>query len=700
MIYYAIFCITSIKHLFKQEKNCISAAKLSWNDNGEPTSVEFNDIYFNTADGLDETTYVFIEQNEVHQRWLQTKSASYVIAETGFGSGLNFLVTWQHFEHFRAQNPNHPLKRLYFISFEKYPLIQSDLVKSHQRWTSLSNQATALQRQYPPSLAGCHRMPFALDDDNSQIILDLWFGDIKDTIIQVSTPPIGIVDSWYLDGFAPSKNPEMWNQDLYNNMAKLSKHNASMATFTAAGDVRRGLQQAGFVIKKAKGFGKKREMITGLFERTDKYTNHNPWLYRQGLTQLPVSNEGASTKSHITIVGGGVASAALALALAKRGINSEILCKDQSLACGASGNRQGGFYPLINGQHDLLSQFYAPAFLYAANHYHEIIQRNPEGGQLCGVLSLDHEEKQAKAHRKVIDSALFPKELVEQLTAEQASTLSGIAIEHNALHFPTGGWVSPKSLTSELIKLAQQHSDVTVRTNCQVESINFVEDNWQINVTDQSTLKADILVLACGHEIANFAQCQHLPFYATAGQVSHLDSTETSEKLNKVLCYQGYVTPSNNGSHCVGASFNRDISSYDVNDTEHQQNLEKLETDVPALFTEINNNVNGGKVGVRCSVKDHLPMVGNVPDYNATKALYDDLHKGKPAHHYENSPIESQLFMLGGLGSRGLCSAPLLAEVLTCQLTDEPMPLPQPLLDQLNPNRYWIKQLKKHNVDI
>lgn len=677
--------------MFKQKKNMISAANLSWNENGEPTSVEFDDIYFNTADGLDETTYVFIEQNHLFERWQECTQAFYVIGETGFGSGLNFLVTWQHFTRFRAANPEHPLKRLYFVSFEKYPLSENDLVKAHARWPTLAAQARQLQSQYPNAMAGCHRLPFSMTPDgDGTVILDLWFGDIKDTITQLSVPSNGLVDSWFLDGFAPSKNPEMWNQGLYNNMAKLSKNNASLATFTAAGDVRRGLQHAGFVIKKAKGFGKKREMITALFNRSTPFTNHNPWFHRPALS---------SEVGRVTIIGGGLASTSLAYALAQRGINSEIICQDDELASGASGNLQGGFYPLLNSQHDFLSQCYSHGFHYAKNRYLELINDDSTVGDLCGVLSLDSDEKAVTAHKKIIDSDTFPQELVYAVTATKASELCGVPIPHNALFYPTGGWISPKQLTSSLLKKAQALASVEITFNRKVSSLAFEDNYWQLNSQD-GPHQATTVVIASGHELMNIAQCEHLPLYATSGQVSHVTESKQSVSLNKVLCYQGYITPSNNGQHCLGASFNRDVSGYAVNDVEHQQNVDKLNSDVPSLELNDLSPVSGGKVGVRGSVKDHLPMVGAVPDYHHTKLAYSDLHKGKPAHKYSNAPVHQQLFMLGGLGSRGLCSAPLLAEILSCQLTQEPMPVSQQLLDQLNPNRYWIKQLKKHNVDI
>ena len=669
----------------------ISAANLSWNENGEPTSVEFDDIYFNTTDGLDETTYVFIEKNYLLQRWQDCTSAFYVIAETGFGSGLNFLVTWQHFTHFRAENPEHPLKRLYFISFEKYPLSADDLVKAHDRWSSLAKQAQELQKQYPAAISGCHRLPFSIaPNEHNTVILDLWFGDIKDTITQLSVLPNGLVDSWFLDGFAPSKNPEMWNQTLYNNMAKLSKDTASLATFTAAGDVRRGLQHAGFTIKKEKGFGKKREMITALFNRNTPYTSHSPWFHRPSISP---------ETGPVTIIGGGVASTSLAYALAQRGVDSEIICQDDELATGASGNLQGGFYPLLNSQHDYLSQCYSHGFFFAKNLYCQLIDDDSSVGDLCGVLSVDNDDKTVTAHKKIIDSGIFPQDLVHAVTATSASELCGISIPHNALFYPSGGWISPKQLTSSLLKKAQALTSVQVTFNRKISSLTFANNHWQLQSQD-GIHQATTVIIASGHELMNIAQCEHLPLYATSGQVSHLTESKQSGALNKVLCYQGYMTPSKDGQHCLGASFNRDVSGYVVNDVEHQQNVDKLNDDIPSLKINDLKRINGGKVGVRGSVKDHLPMVGGVPDYHQTKSVYNDLHKGKPAHRYCDAPHHQQLFMLGGLGSRGLCSAPLLGEILSCQLTNEPMPVSQQLLDQLNPNRYWVKQLKKHNVDI
>ena len=363
----------------------IKPATLSWNRAGEPYSQLFDDIYLSNDDGLEESQYVFIKQNDLLARWKQCTSRHYVIAETGFGSGLNFLILCQAFEQFIKDHPNHCLKRLYFINFEKYPLTASDLVNAHQRWPQLSPYATQLQQAYPPAVPGCHRLEISLSTSiKHHIILDLWFGDIKETLPQVHSGPDGIIDSWMLDGFSPTKNSDMWCQQLYHDIATITKNNASLAMFIAADHVQQGLQQAGFAITKIKISGIQREMIKARFKRTNKLSSTPSWYYRPHAADI----------KEVTIIGGGIASAALTLALAKRGIKVNLLCQDPQLAMAASGNVQGGFYPLINSQHDYLSQFYSQAFTYARQVVHPLITtKKLVDAKFCGALLLSYDDK-------------------------------------------------------------------------------------------------------------------------------------------------------------------------------------------------------------------------------------------------------------------------------------------------------------------
>ena len=236
----------------------VEPADIQFNPQNTPVSTQFDDVYFSNQDGLAETRYVFLEGNNLWARWLQHKDAHFVIAETGFGTGLNFLVVSALFQQFRADNPSAVLKRLFFISFEKFPLSQPHLAAAHTHYPEFAALATQLQQQWTiPLVAGCYRLHF---DD---IRLDIWLGDINDNLPQLGDYMQNKIDAWFLDGFAPSKNPQMWREELYRHMYRLTKPQGTFATFTAASAVRKGLENAGFSVRKRKGFGKKRECLHG-----------------------------------------------------------------------------------------------------------------------------------------------------------------------------------------------------------------------------------------------------------------------------------------------------------------------------------------------------------------------------------------------------------------------------------------------------
>ncbi len=287
------------------------------------------------------------------------------MAETGFGTGLNFLTLWQAFAHFRQETPAASLQRLHFISFEKYPLQLDDLAAAHAQWPELAPFADELRAQWPLPLPGCHRLLLA----EGQITLDLWFGDVNTLLPHFDASMNDQIDAWFLDGFAPSKNPDMWSEPLFATMARFARPGGRFATFTAAGFVRRGLQQAGFEVSKCKGFGQKREMLTGqLPADTPASVNPSPWFLRPA----------AENTNDVAIIGGGVASALTALALLRRGARVTLYCADAQPAEGASGNRQGALYPLLNGRGDALENFFSAAFPFARRQYDALLQQQVE----------------------------------------------------------------------------------------------------------------------------------------------------------------------------------------------------------------------------------------------------------------------------------------------------------------------------------
>ena len=225
-------------------------AKLEWINN-HPYSLDFNDVYFNSQNGLQETEYVFIEHNQLKARFSSLEKESFTIIETGFGTGLNFLAIAAHW---LALTPKHA--QLRYISIEKFPLTLADLAWAHSVWPQFAVISSELLQCYTNIKAGINTYSIA----EGRIQLDLHADDISHTL-----PPLSQkADAWVLDGFAPAKNVEMWSSEVFFHIKRLSDTGTTFATFTSASEVRRGLQAAGFNVQKHTGFGKKREMLSGV----------------------------------------------------------------------------------------------------------------------------------------------------------------------------------------------------------------------------------------------------------------------------------------------------------------------------------------------------------------------------------------------------------------------------------------------------
>ncbi|RQM71628.1 bifunctional tRNA (5-methylaminomethyl-2-thiouridine)(34)-methyltransferase MnmD/FAD-dependent 5-carboxymethylaminomethyl-2-thiouridine(34) oxidoreductase MnmC [Aeromonas hydrophila] len=652
-------------------------ARLDWNEAGTPVSSEFGDVYFSNDNGLSETRYVFLQQNRLPARFSHHDSDIFVIGETGFGTGLNFLATMAAFLEQAPQSGNGA--RLHFISFEKYPLTREDLRKALAAWPELATFSQPLIAQWPLPVAGCHRLLFA----GGRIRLDLWFGDIKEMLPQVPHPADGLVDAWYLDGFSPAKNPEMWTQELFDGLARLARPHATIATFTCAGFVRRGLIAAGFAMQKVKGHGSKREMLAG--ERAEKQPQQTiaPWYARP-----------AGRAGEVLIIGGGIASAMTALSLVERGRKVTLLCQDGEPATGASGNRQGALYPLLNGEHDALSRFYSLAFGFARNRLLALAEHHPVAFSLCGVTQLGYDDKSAAKLAKMAQGP-FPPELMQVLSEPEVEQVVGLPCGHGGVSYPQGGWLCPADLTRATIKEAQASGLLEVVFNTEVVAIAEQADSWQLESRDGRRWQAPNLVVAAGHQLPALIPFAELPLYPVRGQVSHVPTSASLSKLNTVLCYDGYLTPAHNDHHCIGASYGRNQTDLGFRADEQAQNQARLQACLPQQSwpAEVDVSGNQARVGVRSASRDHLPVVGpvaslaNLADHYA--GLQGDQQNAAPL------PLHPGLYVLGALGSRGLCSAPLCGELLASEICGDPLPLAADLLEALHPARYWVRKLLK-----
>lgn len=656
----------------------IEHAQLHWNDQGTPVSRVFDDVYFSNQNGLKETGYVFLNGNQLPERFTTHPRDLFIVAETGFGTGLNFLTLWQAFDAFTASEPEAKLQRLHFISCEKFPLTASDLEAALQSWPQLEKYASQLREQWPLALPGCHRLLL----DGGRITLDLWFGDINQLIHTFDDTLNQQVDAWFLDGFAPSKNPDMWTPELFDCMARLARPGGTLATFTAAGFVRRGLQQAGFEVSKRKGFGEKREMLIGHLPTAMVRPAQAPWYARP-----------AAEGDDVALAGGGIASALLALALLRRGKKVTLYCADARPAEGASGNRQGAVYPLLNHHDPALAQFFPAAFTFARRVYNQLTVKFEH--DWCGVTQLAWDEKSAEKIDKMRQMGL-PSGLAAAVNTEEVEALCGVTTGCGGITYPLGGWLSPAELTAGLWRQAAQQG-ATLHWQQEITALTPHPAGWQLSFHAQPDCTHRNVVLATGHRLTDFPQSEKLPVYAVSGQVSHVPTTEALSALKQVLCYDGYLTPVSPQfqQHCIGASYHRGDTATEYRADDQQENRDRLLRCLPDAGwpQEIDVSDGNARCGVRAATRDHLPMMGALPDYAATLQQYATLAQHQ--QQAEPAPVYPGVFMLGALGSRGLCSGPLAAEVLAAQLCGEPIPLDSATLAATSPNRYWVRKLLK-----
>lgn len=630
-------------------------ATIDWSD-GQPFSAQFADVYFSRTDGLAETRHVFIQHNRLIERF-QTLDADheFTIAETGFGTGLNFLCAWQSF---LVHAPN--TARLHFISFEIAPLKLGDLSQALRLWPELTPVADEILAQYTLPAPGWQHYEFA----GGRVRLSLMIGDIGDTLVTTNFQ----ADAWFLDGFAPAKNSAMWAESVLQQIAERTRSGGSLATFTSAGFVRRSLATAGFIMQKVAGHGRKRDMLCGI-----KYPQDEPASPRA----IPLSVGQAIRRNHIIVIGGGLAGCSSAFTLAQQGHRVTLLERERTLASCASGNPIGVLYArlgLQNGVFNPLAQLILTSLEYTTRH----LPRWLPSWQPCGVLQLAFNEKEVRRAQALAVLGL-PDNVLRWVDAASASQLAGIPITHPGLFFSQAGCVSPAMLCEQWT----QHPHIQVHTLSPVAQLSLHRQDpqgsgWQVHTRQQSqqqSLEADHVVLATAHEsnaLLESAGLPALPLWPLRGQILQLPASANSQALRTVLCAEGYCAPAHHGQHVCGATFDKGIKHLDVLASGHQTNLAQLAALSPVLAqlaaelaTEDAENPNLlGRASFRCTGPDFTPSVGEL-----APGLWASL-----AH-----------------GARGLLSAPLAAALLAEQITGLSSAFPRHLRRIMDPKRFTTK---------
>ena len=652
-------------------------SKLTFQENGAPYSLQFDDIYFDTDEGFLQSEAVFVKGNHIFER-LKKLPTHFTIAETGFGTGLNFLLTLACFQELSAEVGLENCPQLHFVSVEKYPMTKAQLSKSLMAFPELSGLTELFVAQYPRQVEHDFELMFF----GNKIKLTVLIGDALTRFSELQQEEF--IDAWYLDGFSPTKNPDMWQLPVYQQLARLSKPQATLSTFTVAGKVRRELAQAGFRIEKRRAPIKKKEILFGQLQQ-HKLINH-------GYKLRPTPNK----PQHIAVVGGGIASACTAYALTQKGIKVTLYCKDDNIAQGASSNAIGALYPLFHQIKDDISVFYQQAFNFAKSHYRDLFDQGYQfEHDWCGLLELSFDDKLLKRQQAFERKSPWPETLIQALTAEQASTKAGVPLDHGGLFIPEAGWVSPRSLVNAVIKATKETGRLKVKTQTHIKEIKQLGDlSWSL-ITTSKAFNADAVVLCTGAEGLSDKFASQLPLYPVRGQVSSMNANEHSKQLRTVICHKGYLTPENHGIHCIGATFEKNAVDHIATKEDDEYNLAMLEQSMPGFAGWTENDINSSKARVRCMTPDHMPVVGAMPDIDEHVACYPHLRKDKNWKYQTPAPYLDNLYLLTGLGARGLVTAPLLASILAAELSKTPYPVDDEMLFNLSPNRFVVRELVK-----
>lgn len=650
----------------------IEAPQLSWGSDGVPRSNQFDDIYFDQNSGLEETQYVFLENNQLESRWqklaTQTQPGHFAIAETGFGTGLNFLCAWQLWQQIATQeNSNLSQSRLHFISVEKYPLSRETLTSALAMWPSLSHLSQELISQYPTLCQGLHRIEL----DQGRIQLTLYFGEAAEGFASMNAN----IDAWFLDGFAPSKNPEMWNEQLFTQIKRLSQVGTSFSTFTAAGIVRRGLQSVGFDIKKVKGFGHKREMAIGILNEQEL-----SYAQRQceGLSWYNNRPASAQPISKVLIIGAGLSGCHTARALANKGVQVDLWDSHHSVAEEASGNAQGMLYPKLASQDTSVNRFYLASYLYAHRTLNKLDQTDI--WQQTGLEQRPTSTNEAAKFEKLLKQDLYPDTVVEEA-------------ENGAIFLPLSGWVCPKKWCEQLV----QHENIHFHTNITLTSLKKSDHQWKasssMSENQKTELYSHVVLCTANHkEISN--TFLELPTKSIRGQVSALTLTEPLT-LAHVLCQTGYVSPPIENTLNFGSSYGLNDSSSEVTLEDHHSNLLKLSELIPSQNWQIKAEECTGRVSFRCTVADYAPIIGPIPDKSAFIESYRPLNKNAKWKSKEITEHLAGLYINLGHGSRGLISTPLAGEYLANLILQETSVYERQIENCVHPARFLVRALKK-----
>ena len=629
----------------------VKPAQVELND-GKPFSPEFGDIYATRSGAYGQACAVFLSDRDIPSRWASKKT--FTILENGFGLGTNFLATLKAWR----QDPDR-CEHLDYVSLECFPVSAKEI--QNYCALELASEACELAQKWPVCIPGYHSLYF----DGGRVRLILIFGDSLSL-----SKKLGLsYDALYLDGFAPSKNPRMWEPELLRHLSRYANEGATVTTWCMSGTVRRALEAAGFELQKKEGFGKKRERLFG--QMRARRSKHSIGPVRD-----------------VVVIGAGLAGANVAYSLSKRGIEVRVIDEGPVPGSAASALAWGILHPHFTRDDSPLAVISREGFLLTRNRLKELEEKT---GQVLfdasGCLQMAHSEEiyeqwiDARAHHAPFS---LPADYGNLLTQKEASEVSGLDLRRGGWFFPEAGMARAGAFCRALIEV----SGASYRGNTTVSALVKKGDRWQIIGSFGEVMdEASDVVVCTSVDSGRLLQADCLGLEALPGRITLLRDTDLTH-LKCPVSGEGYIAHLPDGYCAVGATYELKRNGPWTEEKAHCANLEKLDS---LLNKPEEVVVTGAYCGVRAAGPGRLPVVGHaVKERELLEALCENPHLIEE----QNLAEHAGLWVLSGLGSRGLSMSSLCSEILTSLMLGVAMPTEPRLLKTLAPSRHLRRQWK------
>ena len=639
--------------------------QITFSSDGRPFSSRFNSFYY-TLPPLEAAKDIFF--SDFFKTSIASQTDFSVICELGFGTGLNFALACNYWKTGKAPNA-----RLHYIAIEPYPLEAHQIDRFLSNFRELDIERKELVSIYPKPHIGFHRV---WSTDN-KITLTFIVGPADEALAELEAE----VDLWFLNGFPLRVNPDIWCETVCLELARLSKSNAHLISICDDEKIQYRLAEEGFYLAKKNAFSGKLGTLKGVFKGKSKSQYLAPWF------RPPPPSKSQDT---IGIIGAGVAGCAMAEALARRGKKALLFDQQNNIAGRASGIEAGLIAPELGLNPSNMNRFYDRAYRMALRSIEDSgIKWNSRG--VIEVFEKD------EAHRRVQsmkDKVSLWHGAAQLMPPSEFSSQIGMKVSSHGVWFPQAGALKPKTYAKYLSQKAECFLGITVY------DLAYTDDGWQLyDRSGQRIATVDTLVIAAAQNSKSFKPISFLPLSSLLGQISLIPKNENSSRLKASIVNNGYLMPSIDGFHVVGSTYSR--GGFDENQwpqtvtvAGHKKNYDMLDLELRSLFPDCQFDQWLGYSAIRSATPDRLPVVGPVPEAKKFKRDFKRLNYGPRGKFPSGVNYQPNLFVLAGLGSRGIMTSALSAEVLTSQMLGEPWPIERTVTTALSASRFLARAIQ------